>query len=201
MQLSKFQGLDLWWVLFIGSLAPLVYILWAAFSTKLGAEPAKALVDFLGQTALIMLMLTLCITPLKKLAFLPSLIRYRRMIGLWVFFYAATHVLSYGLFLVDWTNFVEDLYKRPYITVGAFAFLVLLALAITSPKPVVRALGKKWKSLHQWIYLALVAVVIHVAWQARSDYSEAILYALGAAVLLYFRLPLLLQKLPFLNAK
>jgi len=183
--------LSVWWVLFLAQLLPVLYIFSAAIANQLGAEPAKALVEYLGEAALYLLIATLAITPLKRVSVIPSLLRYRRMIGLFAFFYAAIHMLSYGLFLVDWTNFIEDLYRRAYVSAGLLAFLILLALAVTSPKSMVRRLGKKWKSLHRMVYLAAIIAVIHVFWQVRSNYSEAIVFAVVVAGLLCLRLPLL----------
>lgn len=168
---------------------PLVFIILKLVMNDLGAEPAKALVEFLGETALMLLFVTLSLTPLRKIKRLPSLLRYRRMLGLWVFFYALMHLLAYGLFLVDWANFIEDLYKRLYVIMGALAFLILLALAITSPKFMVKKLGRKWKYLHRMVYLSAALVVIHVYWQLRADYFEAIVYLIIWLVLMAFRIP------------
>lgn len=176
-----------WWALFLAFLTPLSYISWRLIENDLGAEPAKALVEFLGETALWLLLITLSVTPLSRLRSIPSLVRYRRMIGLFVFFYAVLHIASYGLFLVDWANFVEDLYQRKYISVGAVAFLIIAALAVTSPRFMLRKLGRKWKSLHKMIYLASILVVVHVIWQVRADYTEAALYGFLVGVLLFLR--------------
>ena len=174
-------------LVFVGFLVPAVVIFYLALANLLGAEPAKALVELLGETALIVLILTLSITPLRKIRRLPSFVGYRRMLGLYAFFYALLHVVSYAVFLVDWQNFVEDLYKRPYIVVGAAAFLILFALAITSTKAAIRRLGKNWKRLHRLVYLAAIAIVVHVYWQTRSDYFEALVFAVIIAILLLSR--------------
>lgn len=178
-----------WWTIFLGSLAPLVWIVYQAFNDALGAEPAKELVEFLGEIALYILFITLAITPLRKIRFLPSLVRYRRMIGLYAFFYAVLHISGYAAFIVDWSNFVEDIYKRPYVTMGFLAFLILFALAVTSPKSMLRKLGKKWKPLHRLVYLAVILVIIHVWWQTRSDYTEVVILAGVTLFLLAFRAP------------
>lgn len=199
--MGRSRHLMVWWSLFVGLFSPAPYIFYLALSNQLGAEPAKALVEFLGEVAFIILILTLSITPLKRLSFLPSFVRYRRMVGLYVFFYALLHVLSYGLFLVDWANFVEDLYKRPYVVAGALGFLILFALAITSLKVVVRKMGKNWKRLHRSIYLSSIAILIHVYWQTRADYLEAILFAVPVFIVLLLRAPLLQKKPLNLSAK
>lgn len=181
------RGRLFWWLIFLAQLVPLVYIVSTAIWGDLGAEPAKALVEYLGETALVFLFVTLSVTPLKRFKFFSWALRFRRMFGLYVFFYACLHLLAYGALLVDWLNFIEDLYKRLYVTMGFAAFLILLALAVTSPKSMVRKLGKKWKSLHRWVYVAVLLVVIHVWWQTRSDYTEAVIYLAIALVLLFER--------------
>lgn len=188
------RHLIIWWSLFISLMLPAPYIFSMALTNQLGAEPAKALVEFLGEAALVILILTLSVTPLRKFRALPSFVRYRRMIGLYSFFYAFLHVFSYGAFLVDWSNFVEDLYKRPYVIAGALGFLILVALALTSFKFVIRKMGKSWKRLHRLIYLSAFAALVHVYWQARSDYLEAILFAFPLIILLLLRLPVYLEK-------
>lgn len=188
-------------IVFVAFLVPALAIFYLAFANRLGAEPAKALVELLGETALIVLILTLSVTPLRKIKLLPSFVGYRRMLGLYAFFYAFLHVLSYGVFLVDWQNFVEDLYKRPYIIMGAGAFLILFSLALTSTKYAIRKLGKNWKRLHRLVYVAAVVIVIHVYWQTRSDYFEALVFAVIIAILLLLRLPFLSKGRSALVAK
>ncbi len=116
------------------------------------------------------------------------------MLGLFVFFYALLHLSAYALLLVDWQNFVEDLYSRLYVTAGFVAFVILLLLALTSPRVVVRRLGRCWKPLHRMVYLAVFVALIHVFWQVRSDYTEVAFYALIALVLLSFRLSYLKKR-------
>lgn len=198
---KRSKHLLIWGVLFVSLFLPAPYIFYMALSNQLGAEPAKALVEFLGEVALIILILTLSITPLKRLRFLPSFVRYRRMVGLYVFYYAFLHVFSYGLFLVDWNNFVEDLYKRPYVIAGALGFMILFALAITSFKFLVRKMGKNWRRLHRFIYLSALIILVHVYWQTRSDYLEAILFAVPIFVLLLLRVPIFGQKRANMSAK
>lgn len=187
VSLSRPKHLCLWWLLFVCQLIPVVYIFSLALSNQLGAEPAKGLVEYLGEVSLILLIASLAVTPIKRVSWLPSLLRYRRMTGLYAFFYALVHIASYGVFLVDWQNFIEDLYSRPYVIMGALSFLVLLALALTSPKFMVRRLGRRWKKLHRLVYVAPVLAVVHVAWQVRSDYREALLFGVAVFVVLAFR--------------
>jgi len=199
MIISVIQHRILWVAIFTVCLLPLPYILYQGFSDNLGAEPAKALVEFLGETSIVLLLATLAITPLGKIGVIPKLVKYRRMVGLYVFFYAVLHLASYAFLLVDWDNFVEDLYQRIYVMFGAAAFLILFALTITSPKFMLRKLGKRWKLLHRCVYPAAILVVVHVWWQVRSDYAEAVAYAAVLFVLLLFRWRVLLK--PFLSSK
>lgn len=177
-----------WLIFFTAGFIPFVYILVVAFQGSLGAEPAKALVEYLGEVAILLLLLVLSLTPLRRISVLSGLNRFRRMLGLFVFFYALLHLSAYALLLVDWQNFVEDLYSRLYVTAGFVAFVILLLLALTSPRVMVRRLGRRWKPLHRMVYLAVFVALIHVFWQVRSDYTEVASYALIALVLLSFRL-------------
>lgn len=177
-----------WFVFFAAGFLPLVYIIAVAFQGSLGAEPAKALVEYLGEVAILLLLFVLSLTPLRKIKVLSGVNRFRRMLGLFVFFYALLHLSAYALLLVDWQNFVEDLYSRLYVTAGFVAFVILLLLALTSPRVMVRRLGRRWKPLHRMVYLAVFVALIHVFWQVRSDYTEVASYALIALVLLSFRL-------------
>lgn len=198
---NRSRHLLIWWFLFVGLLLPAPYIFYMALTNQLGAEPAKALVEFLGETSLTILILTLSVTPLKRLPALPSFLRYRRMLGLYVFFYAVLHVFSYGMFLVDWNNFVEDLYKRPYVIAGAFGFVILFALALTSFKVLVRKMGRNWKRLHRLVYLCAITAIVHVFWQSRADYLETILFAVPVLALLVLRLPFFVKNRSKLHAK
>ncbi len=184
---SLFRSKVAWLLCFSLGFAPLAYIVYLAAQGGLGAEPAKALVEFLGEVAILALMLVLAMSPLRKIKQLSGINRFRRMFGLFVFFYASLHVASYAFLLVDWQNFIEDIYSRLYVMAGFVAFIVLLSLAVTSPKVMVKKLGKRWKSLHRLVYVAVIAAVIHVFWQVRSDYTEAAFYAALALLLLSFR--------------
>lgn len=180
-------GAGVWWFVFLIQLLPFVFIVFRVFTNTLGAEPAKALVEFLGEVAATWLLFSLSLTPLARFKWLGQLRKYRRMIGLYVFFYACLHVVSYGVFLVDWRNFVEDLYSRQYVVAGAAAFVLLACLAVTSPKAVVRKLGKKWKRLHRLVYVAGAAAILHVWWQSRSDYFEALVFLVIYCCLMMYR--------------
>ena len=194
MQVQRLHILA-WWCLFLLLLAPLLVLVWRIAHQQLGPEPAEYLVHYLGQWALYGLLVTLAVTPVNMAVRRLRLVRYRRMLGLWCLFYAVLHALAYPIFMADWANIVDDLTERPYIIVGALALCVLLLLGITSPRSMVRKLGARWKVLHRSIYLALALVLLHVWWQVRSDYSEALLYTVLALILMLFRRDWLMRTL------
>ncbi|MDX1451206.1 MAG: protein-methionine-sulfoxide reductase heme-binding subunit MsrQ [Oleiphilaceae bacterium] len=179
-----------WWVLFLAMSVPLLVLGERVISNSLGPEPAKALVLYLGEWAIIALFVTLSISPLKRLTGKSYWLRYRRMLGLWCLAYALLHGLAYALLLADWSEVFAEIARRPFLLVGFLALLVLIALGVTSPKSMVRRLGRKWKKLHRLIYLVLLLVLVHVWWQVRSDFGEALLYTMLALLLMAFRLPL-----------
>ena len=158
-------------------------------SDALGADPVAEIEHFLGLWALRFLMLALAITPLRQLTNQPVLVRFRRMLGLYAFFYACLH---FSAFLVldlrgYWTTIFAEIAKRPYITVGFTAWLLLLPLAITSTKGWIKRLGRNWARLHKLVYAVGVLAVLHFWWQVKSDIREPALYAAILAVLLGWR--------------
>lgn len=178
-------------LLFAVSLIPVALLSYWIASDQLGPDPAKTVVLFTGSWALNFLLLTLLISPLRKWLNRPRLIRYRRMLGLYCFFYATLHALCVGTYIIgwQWDIFTEELRERPYMLVGFAAWLTLLPLALTSNRFAVKKLGRKWASLHKLVYLSLALAVLHLTWLVRASYLEAILYTLAAALLLYWRLP------------
>ncbi len=156
---------------------------------SLGADPGKVIVDYNGQWALRFLILTLTITPIRLLFSFPAVVRVRRMLGLFTFFYATLHLISYSVFLLElqFSDILLDLAKRPYIAVGMAAFTMLALLAVTSNRWMISRLGVWWKRLHKLIYLISALVVVHLTWLTKSEYMEAFLYGLAIAVLLAFR--------------
>jgi sulfoxide reductase heme-binding subunit YedZ len=155
----------------------------------LGADPGKAVVVFIGEWALRFLLITLAITPVRKLG-LRMLARVRRMLGLYTFFYATIHISAYFVLLLDlrWGDLLADVVERPYITVGAAAWLGLVPLAITSTNAWMRRLRRNWMRLHRVVYVVAVLALIHLVWIARSDYAEALVYAVVVCVLFAARL-------------
>ena len=185
---TVFKGL-----IFLLALLPLVLLVLGVLQDSLGPDPAKALSHMSGDWALRFLMLTLAITPLRLLSHSSEWVHYRRMLGLFTFFYAFIHLLIYCLFLLglQWQDLWADVIKRPYITVGFLAWLLLLPLAVTSTNQWQRKLGRQWSRLHQLIYVIGVLVLLHIIWQARSDLAEPLLYVLIFFLLMCFRLPLI----------
>ena len=184
-------------ILFIVCLVPLAGLVWDGVHASLGANPVETIRLFTGDWTLRFLLITLAVTPLRRLTGWNALIRVRRMLGLFAFFYAALHVISYVWLdqFFMWDLIIEDVYERPYITVGFTAFLLLLPLALTSTNGMVRRLGgKRWQRLHQLVYVIAVLGVVHFWWLVKSDIREPLLYAVVLALLLGYRLILALRR-------
>lgn len=181
-------------ILFVLLLLPFVVLLWQVANDQLGANPLEALTRETGIWALRILLLTLCVTPLRQLTGWSSAIKLRRMLGLYAFFYACLHFLTY-LWFDQFFNIgamLNDIVKRPFITVGFVALLLMLPLAVTSNNAMVRRLGGKlWQQLHRLIYLIAIAAVLHFWWLAQSkiDIFEPFIYAFILFWLLLLRHP------------
>ena len=162
----------------------------AAPGSALGPDPQEAMLHHLGIWGLRFLLLTLAVSPAARLVRRPVLVRFRRMIGLWAFAYVALHFLVYLALLAGWDPLViaEDIYKRPYITVGFGALLALLPLAVTSTRGWQRRLGRRWKALHRLVYPAAIAAWTHLWWLSKASYQDAAIYGAVLAVLLGERL-------------
>jgi methionine sulfoxide reductase heme-binding subunit len=173
-------------------LAPLAYLGWLAWKGGLGANPIERIEHFLGDWALRLIVATLAITPLRKLLHVPDLIRFRRLIGLFAFFYACLHFLTYICLdqFFDFPAMLKDIAKRPYITAGFTAFVLLIPLAVTSTTGWIRRLGgKRWQRLHRLIYITAIAAVIHYYWLVKSDIRLPVFYGCLIALELGYRLP------------
>jgi len=178
---------------FAASLVPAAFIAMAAFGVagqSLGANPTEALIHRTGIWGLRFLLLTLAITPLRRLTGLNWLIRIRRMLGLFAFFYVVLHFLSYALVdkWLDLAVIVEDVVKRPYITLGMTGLALLVPLAVTSTNAMMRRLGKRWQKLHRLVYVIAILGVWHFWWQVKQDVREPVVYAAVLAALLGWRL-------------
>ncbi|MEE3915174.1 protein-methionine-sulfoxide reductase heme-binding subunit MsrQ [Pseudomonas viridiflava] len=177
--------------------APVLW-LYQAWIFALGPDPGKALVENFGLGALILLLITLAMTPLQKLSGWPFWIVVRRQLGLWCFAYVVLHMTMYTLFVLglDFGQLGVELVKRPYIIVGALAFLCLLVLAVTSNRYSQRRLGARWKKLHRLVYVILGFGLLHMFWIVRADLKEWALYAAIGAGLLLLRIPVIARRIP-----
>jgi len=177
--------------IFVICLIPFADLLWRFITGNLGINPVETLQHGTGDWTLRFLIFTLCITPLRKLLKLPDLIRFRRMLGLFAFFYVCLHFLTYlgPDQSFDLAGMWKDVAKRPYITVGFTAFVLLIPLAITSTTGWIRRLGgKRWQMLHRAIYVAAVCGVIHYYWLVKSDVRKPLFYGTLVTILLLWRL-------------
>lgn len=177
--------------MFILCLVPLFLVVLRAFQGNLTANPVEFLQHFTGDWTLRFLIFCLAITPLRKLLNLPDLIRFRRMLGLFAFFYVCLHFLTYigPDQSFDLSGMWKDVQKRRFITVGFLAFVLLIPLAITSTKGWIRRLGgRRWQLLHRSIYVAAVCGVVHYYWLVKSDVRKPVFYGFLVAILLLWRL-------------
>lgn len=198
------------WVLkpaaFLAGLGPLAWLIWAGLTGNLSANPLADLTNETGLWALRFLCLTLAITPLRRLTGWNVVIRFRRMVGLYAFFYGTLHFLTYTIVdrfagldfpdgIVAWSTVVNlvksvgaDIYKRPFITIGFTSLLIMLPLAITSTAGMIRRLGgKRWQALHRLVYVSATAAVLHYWWLVKSDITSPRRYAIIVGVLLLAR--------------
>lgn len=175
---------------FLLCLVPFVLLLWGAFTLDLGANPVETITHTTGDWTLRFLLITLSVTPARKLTGWTFLIRFRRMFGLFAFFYNVLHFTIYCL-SIQALNFTEigiDIAKRPYITVGFTGFVLMIPLAITSTKKWIGRLGgKRWQVLHRLIYISAIAGVLHYLWLVKADIRYPVRYGIVLGVLLLFR--------------
>ena len=173
------------------ALLPLAWLVWKALQNDLGANPVEFITHATGDCALTFLLASLAITPLRKLTKFPELIRFRRMLGLYAFFYASLHLLTFaGLdHHFNWAEIVPDVYKRPFVTAGFTAWLLMVPLALTSTTWSIRKLGgKNWTRLHWLVYFSAIAGVVHYWWLVKQDITDPLIYAVILGVLLGFRI-------------
>ena len=180
-------------VVFVAALLPFAWFFYGALTNNLGANPAEYLIRSTGDWALRFLCIVLAVTPLRVVAGLPALARFRRILGLFVYFYVVLHLLSYSWFDMgfDLGDIVRDIIKRPFILVGFAAFVLLTPLAATSFNRAIKALGaKRWQALHRLVYLIAALGVLHFFWMrsGKNDFAEVAVYAAILAVLLGWRL-------------
>jgi methionine sulfoxide reductase heme-binding subunit len=175
---------------FLAGLAPLLYLVWNCYNLNLTANPLEYITHFTGDWTIRMLSMTLAVTPLRILLNRPAVTRFRRMLGLFAFFYGVLHMVTWMWFdrQFELAGMWEDVAMRPYITVGTLGVLCMLPLAFTSTAAAVRRLGfRNWQKLHRLAYVAAVAGVVHFWWLVKSDIREPLLYAVILTVLLALR--------------
>lgn len=172
------------------SLSPFAWLVYATFTNNLGVNPAETLQLETGIWAFRFLLVTLAITPVRRLTHWNRVIQYRRMFGLFAFFYATLHFLSYALLDTGlaWDLLADDLTKRPFIMAGMAAFALMIPLALTSTKGWIRRLGWRWQAVHRLIYVSAIAAALHFVWKVKVPFGEPIYYAALVAALLGFRL-------------
>jgi sulfoxide reductase heme-binding subunit YedZ len=171
------------------------------YSGNLGANPIEAITRFTGSWALIFLLVTLSVTPLRKISGWNDLIKLRRMLGLFAFFYATLHFATFVVLdhFFDFQRILQDIIKRPYVTVGFTGFVLMIPLAITSTAGMIRRLGRRWQQLHRLVYVVAVAGVIHFYWLVKADIRRPVQYGAVLFLLLGYRLVAKLTPLLFVK--
>ena len=181
--------------LFLVCLIPLGRLIWLAYSGGLGANPIEFITRSTGTWTLVLLLVTLSITPLRKLTGYNALIKLRRMLGLFAFFYVCLHFTTYIWLdqFFELSSIWKDIQKRPFITVGFASFVLLIPLAATSTNAMMRRLGRRWQQLHRLVYLIGIGGVVHYWWLVKKDITQPAIYALVLAILLGYRISVWLK--------
>lgn len=173
------------------ALLPFAWLAWDVVADALGADPVATITHRTGDWALRFVLSTLAVTPLRRITGWNLLARFRRMLGLYAFFYASLHLATFVVLDLGgyWPQLLDDIVDRPYITVGFLAWLGLLPLAITSTQGMVRRLGRRWATLHRLVYAIGVLAVLHFLWLVKADRTEPLVHAAILALLLLLRIP------------
>lgn len=176
-------------ITFAAALVPAAVLVYGAFTGDLTANPIEYITNTTGLTALTFLLITLAVTPLRRLAGWNEVIRLRRMLGLFAFFYACLHFLTWFVLdqFFDFATMIDDIVERPFITLGMATLLLLIPLAATSTTGMIRRLGRRWQQLHRLIYVAAVIGVIHYWLGQKADFRDPRFYAVALSALLAFR--------------
>ena len=177
-------------VVFLLSLWPIYIIVYQLIYNKLGPEPVDRIINHFGEWTLIFVLLTLSMTPLKKITNSLEWIKFRRMLGLFAFFYASIHMLSYvGLdYRFDFEPLIDDVLKKKFIFIGFSAWLLLIPLAITSSDKMVRILKKNWQKLHRLVYIISIFGVLHFIWLSKTIFFKPLIFLIILIILLLFRI-------------
>jgi sulfoxide reductase heme-binding subunit YedZ len=175
---------------FLACLVPTAQLIYNALTDNLGANPIEAITRFTGSWTLIFLLITLSVTPLRKISGWNQLIKFRRMLGLFAFFYAVVHFATYIVLdhFFDFQAILKDIIKRPYVTAGFTSLVLMVPLAITSTTGMIRRLGRRWQQLHRLVYFAAIGGVIHFYWLVKADIRRPVMYGSVLALLLGYRL-------------
>jgi sulfoxide reductase heme-binding subunit YedZ len=175
---------------FAAACIPAAALVYRFYTNDLTANPGDYITDQTGSWALALLVITLSVTPLRRITGWNELIRLRRMLGLFAFFYATLHMLTWVVFVhyFDTSFMVEDIVERPFITIGMATFLMLLVLAVTSNRYSIRRLGRKWQTLHRLVYVAAIGAIVHFWWLVKADITEPRRWAIAIGALFTFRL-------------
>lgn len=184
--------------IFVAALIPLALLVWSAFNDGLGANPVEAITHTTGDWGLRFLLITLCVTPLRRISGWQALARVRRMLGLFAFFYICLHFSTYLVLdaFFDLRYILEDITDRTYITLGFTSFLLLIPLAVTSTNAMVRRLGgRRWRRLHKLVYITAVGGVLHFLWLVKADHTEPLIYMGILLLLLIAREPGIAERL------
>ena len=181
----------LWYGVFLCGLAPFLWLVFLAVTGGLGANPIERITHFTGDWTLKLLLTMLALTPLRRITRRNIFIRFRRMVGLFAFFYVCLHFSTWLVLdqFFDWGDMVRDIAKRPFITVGFSGFLLLIPMAVTSTKKMVQRLGQNWRKLHSCIYVIGTLGIIHYLWLVKADKLVPIIYGSIFITLLVLRLP------------
>jgi len=182
-------------IVFLACLAPFLVLVNAVIENSLGPDPAEHLMHVTGEWVMRFLVLVLLATPLARYGW-PRLARYRRMLGLYAWFYATLHLLVFAQVFIGWSveQLIEELAERPYVLVGFLAWLTLVPLGITSVPTIRRKMGRHWRRLHRLIYAVVVLGWLHLLWLSRSDLGDAVIYGVVFAALFYYRIRAFLPK-------
>jgi methionine sulfoxide reductase heme-binding subunit len=183
-------------LIWVGACLPVIRLVYLGVTDDLGANPVEFIERSTGTWALVFLLLSLSITPLRHLIQQAWLIAVRRLLGLWMFAYACLHVTSYVWldYQFYWPGIVKDIIKHPYVLVGAAALLLTLPLAATSNQKAIKRLKQRWKSLHSLVYVIGVLVLLHYWWLVKKDVTEPVIYSIIFALLMLFRWRIILKK-------
>jgi sulfoxide reductase heme-binding subunit YedZ len=177
--------------IWVSGLTPAAWLVWRSTHGELGANPIEEVLHRTGWWGLVLLTTTLAITPVRRLTGWHQIVRYRRLVGLFAFFYLTLHFSTY--LVLDqwfaWSYILEDIAERPFITVGFTAWLLLLTLAVTSTRGWIRRLGVRWQRLHRFIYLASALGVLHFYWKVKADTREPLIFVAVIGLLLLARVP------------